>query len=97
MDPEHHDDIVENMTLGAFNVTSRLEEVLAVREGFRAGLMDNEWTSQLPEAGTSSTPLLPKAGSADEANTKAVFIALPLCLIPAFIRKKKKNENNENK
>ena len=92
-----HDDIVDNMTLGAFNVTSRLEEVLAVREGFRAGLMDNEWTSQLPEAGTSSATLLPRAEAPDEPNTKAVFIALPLCLIPAFIRKKKKNENNDNK
>ena len=92
-----HDVIVEHMDLGAFNVTSRLEEVLAVREGFRAGLMDNEWTSQLPEAGTSSAPLLPKTEAPDEPNTKAVFIALPLCLIPAFIRKKKKNENNENK
>ncbi|MBQ6891613.1 MAG: hypothetical protein IJN47_03280, partial [Clostridia bacterium] len=37
-----HTDIVENMAAGAFNLTSRLEEVLTVREGFRAGLLGND-------------------------------------------------------
>jgi len=49
-----HDDIVENMAIGAFNVTSRLEEVLAVREGFRTGILDCRWDQSLPAIGTGT-------------------------------------------
>ena len=94
-----HDDIVENMAVGAFNVTSRLEEVLAVREGFRTGLMDNRWDAPLPEAGRS-THALNYTESTGETDTNAALLSLPavfLCLLPVFTRKKKKNENNENK
>jgi len=90
---------VENMAVGAFNVTSRLEEVLTVREGFRAGLLGNDWTAQLPEAGSSSAPMSPKVEP--EADTPSpALLAVPavfLCLLPALTRKKKKQENNENK
>lgn len=47
-----HEDIVEHMDLGLFNMTSRLEEVLSVREGFRAGILDCQWDQDLPAIGT---------------------------------------------
>ena len=93
-----HTDIVENMAVGAFNITSRLEEVLLIREGFRAGLLGNDWTAQLPEAGTSSAPMPPAVAPEADAPSPAL-LAMPavfLCLIPALRSRKKKNENNEN-
>ena len=86
------------MAVGAFNVTSRLEEVLTVREGFRAGMMDNSWDGSLPEAGRSSVPTLPRTeGGGSGPNAAALIPAVFLCLLPALTRKKKKQENNENK
>ena len=93
-----HTDIVENMAVGAFNITSRLEEVLLIREGFRAGLLGTAWTAQLPEAGTSSAPMPPAVAPEADAPSPAL-LAVPavfLCLIPALRRRKKKNENKEN-
>ena len=47
-----HEDIVVHMDLGLYNMTSRLEEVLSVREGFRAGILDCRWDQDLPAIGT---------------------------------------------
>lgn len=47
-----HEDIVEHMNLGLYNMTSRLEEVLSVREGFRTGILDCRWDQDLPAIGT---------------------------------------------
>ena len=93
-----HEDLTAHMAIGAFNITSRLEEALQVREGFRAGLMGNDWTDGLPEAGTSSTPTPPKAESDGDGSVSPVIFlpAVFLCLLPALTRKKKKEEKQEN-
>lgn len=94
-----HTDLVEHMAVGAFNITSRLEEALLIREGFRAGLLGNDWTAQLPEAGTSSAPMPPETTPEADSPSPAL-LAIPavfLCLLPALTRRKKKEENNENK
>ena len=49
-----HDDIVAHMDLGLYNMTSRLEEALAVREGFRSGILDCRWEQELPAIGTGT-------------------------------------------
>lgn len=49
-----HQDIVEHMDWGLANMTSRLEEVLAVREGFRTGILDCRWDRDLPAIGTGT-------------------------------------------
>ena len=94
-----HGDIVENMAIGAFNVTSRLEEVLRVRDGYRAGLMRNHWEDPLPEAGYSSVPTLPRAEKSDDGSVSPIIFlpAIFLCLFPALRHRKRKTENNEKK
>lgn len=91
-----HNDIVENMTIGAFNMTSRLEEVLAVREGLHTGILDCRWDPELPAIGTG-TPS-PQGAESLPHPREPVWIVLAflgfLAVISLFFtfRKKRKNK-----
>lgn len=93
-----HADLVENMGLGAFNVTSRLEEALYVREGLRTGILGCSWDKGLSAIGTG-TPAphgadpLPQPRNGDPVWIVPAVIGL-LAAISAFFtfRKKRKNK-----
>lgn len=91
-----HNDIVENMTIGAFNMTSRLEEVLAVREGLHTGILDCRWDPELPAIGTG-TPS-PQGAESLPHPREPVWIVLAVLGVLAVIslfftfRKKRKNK-----
>ena len=92
-----HSDIVENMGLGAFNVTSRLEEVLYAREGLRSGILGCSWSKELPAIGTG-TPAphgadpLPQPRNGDPVWIVPAAIGL-LGAVSAFFTLKKKRKN----